>query len=997
MAGISASLDIDYSEALSGVDTLGAALDTQLAAAVSSFEEQMSGALAAAAEVPIAVDTSQIPDEIAAALATDPQEIPVDADTSAAEAAINTLVTSADGETATLDVEADTSGAEQSISDVGSSASSARGEVGGLAIDAGLLGTAMGAAKGNVAGTAESLSAGLGPLSAFGGGLLAVGAATAGFVEVGEKAHAATERLNLVFGDAAPEAMAVNIGGLNGDLNELAIKAGSSGAQLRQATASLGQVAIAAGDTQEQAAGVVGQFQALALRAVAMNPQLGEAGDVMGRLVPALSRGGKFAANFGLSLSSAEISARALSDTGKTAATDLTVLEKATAGAEIATERLGDNLGKDFSNGADQAAVKLKSLKAEIVAGFASIGVPLVEPILELAQAFTPLALAIGQAVGKLVTGLVPAMGALIPIVTPLASVIGVVGDVLGALGPILPAVTIGFVAFEAVTQLLPIAIGGATTAALLLTDVLPLTATAAATAAAGIETAEVAVSASLGPIGLLVAGLGIAATAFGGFGDDSKSAKDATKEFADELAKTADSALATKFTSAIDKAVVKAEQFGISIDSTKGALQRFRDIAGDNVGTAQRLLDSLKAAGENTKGYQAIVDKAVQSQKDQSAAQSDTDATTQQLTGDTSAQSAAQDDLNQKIESYVSTVTGGMPSVTSSFNDVSSALANFGVALSPEALITALQTSLDESLNFTRNLKVIFDAGFTDVGALLSQEGAKAGGGIAASLAVGIASGSPEVAKQLNDQAQAVNIAGAIAANNATAQGAAVVANTQSEYEKLAPFAASVLGLTADEFQSRGPEIAAQAAAAASFGYNAFATGVAPIPGAAGQSVTDAGGAMQASGGAVGSTAGPAYQSGFGVGQAFTLGLIVGMESLLGDVIGEAAHLVVEAEKSARTEAKSHSPSQLFADIGRDLSLGLAQGMEATAKTVVVPASREVINHAAAQAGAAGGGGRGPLTVEQTLVFQQPTNPTQAVRMQHAALRRAATAARLR
>lgn len=82
---------------------------------------------------------------------------------------------------------------------------------------------------------------------------------------------------------------------------------------------------------------------------------------------------------------------------------------------------------------------------------------------------------------------------------------------------------------------------------------------------------------------------------------------------------------------------------------------------------------------------------------------------------------------------------------------------------------------------------------------------------------------------------------------------------------------------------------------------------------------------------GAAAGAAGSAFSAGFGVGQSLGAGVVSGLGSMLGSVIAQASQLVFAAESAARVAAKAKSPSQLFADIGRDLGAGMTLGITQT------------------------------------------------------------------
>lgn len=83
----------------------------------------------------------------------------------------------------------------------------------------------------------------------------------------------------------------------------------------------------------------------------------------------------------------------------------------------------------------------------------------------------------------------------------------------------------------------------------------------------------------------------------------------------------------------------------------------------------------------------------------------------------------------------------------------------------------------------------------------------------------------------------------------------------------------------------------------------------------------------------------GPMYNAGTMIGQ----GLADGMRSQLGAVAAAANALVAQADRAARAKAKIHSPSKVFAEIGGFLGQGMVAGMNST-QGVIASASEAMI-----------------------------------------------------
>ena len=80
--------------------------------------------------------------------------------------------------------------------------------------------------------------------------------------------------------------------------------------------------------------------------------------------------------------------------------------------------------------------------------------------------------------------------------------------------------------------------------------------------------------------------------------------------------------------------------------------------------------------------------------------------------------------------------------------------------------------------------------------------------------------------------------------------------------------------------------------------------------------------------------------------GAAIGAGLANGIRSQIGAVAAAADALVAQANRAARAAAQVHSPSRLFAEIGRYIGLGFAQGIDGTSQRVAT-AGRGLVNSA--------------------------------------------------
>lgn len=446
-------LRLNIDPALTEVDRLGATL-TQV---TQRFSVDLASALeplqSVSVSVPVDANVDDVPSEIEAAAGDVTLQVPVDADTASAEAELESLP---DPPAVVVPVEADTSQAEADINALGDSAGGATTALTGLSS----AGTGLGVAAGVAGGGASELTGALGdlgPAAAAGvGGLAAITAAATQFFQAASGNVQAAQRLNNTFGEFSDTVQKVDIGGLNTTLDELGQRLGTNASDTQEAAANLGNMAQAAGQSQEASAGFANQVVTLSARAVALNPALGDVSDVSDRLGTALARGGRFAQQYGLSLTTTEINARALADTGKQNVTQLTQVEKSAAGAAIATERYGSTLNEVITKGAESPIVQLKALKNRFAEFTEEIGKPLLTPALDLLTQIQPTLKNVASLLSTLAQALLPIGQAAFTALQPLID--GVLNTANALVSSLLPVIQTAAQAFTSLVQ--PIAGG---------------------------------------------------------------------------------------------------------------------------------------------------------------------------------------------------------------------------------------------------------------------------------------------------------------------------------------------------------------------------------------------------------------------------------------------------------------------------------------------------------------------------------------------------------
>lgn len=429
--GLDAELILAIDAALAQVGVIEAALaaattsvpvDLDYLSSVDSFSEALAQVVADVSttpvDVPVSADTTDAETSIGALADAPPVDVPVDADTATAAASIDAL--GRDVPPITVEVDADLSNAKEQVADLGSEAGGASEKVGGLEGSV----TGLGAAAGIAEGSAKELVSTIGELggesgSAAAAGVLGMAAATGAFFEEGLNAVSAGERFDLVLGNMANKIKEIDVNGLNVSMEDLGIQFGSTGAEMENVNSKLFQMAINSGATKDQAVLFAQQIETLSARAISLNPQLGTLADVTDALGNKIGRGGRFAAQYGLDLNAAEISTRALADTGKAASADLTFVEKAMAGAEIASEKYGNTVATTVADGSKNAAIQVESLKASFKEAIEQIGTPIVAPVLDILKEVEPDAVLVAEALGRLGKDALPAVEAMLLVINP--------------------------------------------------------------------------------------------------------------------------------------------------------------------------------------------------------------------------------------------------------------------------------------------------------------------------------------------------------------------------------------------------------------------------------------------------------------------------------------------------------------------------------------------------------------------------------------------------
>lgn len=852
---VQSDLELSVDDALSSVDTLGSALDE----VTTTFRQGLLDALdAVTTPVEVEADTTTLTSQVDDALAG---------------ATIDPVV-----------VDADTAPAEAAISDLGGAADEAAGSTSELGGSVTGLDAAAGLAQGNVSGLQDAVTGLGGSAGPAVAAVATVAAAIGVFFTEGIEAVGATERFDSALGDLAARVNQVNVGNLNTDLSDLALSLGSDDDALRQTAASFFQLGTAAGASRDDVARSTEQLIALSARAVALNPTLGGVEDVAGRMGQALSRGGRFAAQFGIDISTAEVQSRALADTGKATASELTFYEKAAAGAAIATEKYGSTLRETIEQGSKNSLVTLERIKQTLRENIEALGTPVVAPILDVLEDAIPIATLAGQVLASVGTAGIGPLGAALHAVTPLVEVLS---DVLTALGPELTSVAagaaVGAVAFgpfgAAVGALLPI-----------LQAVDPELASVASTVAVGFAVG--------GPWGAAIGGVvGLASALF-----DSGEAARLSAEDIKGFGRATDAALLAM---ARQIAVLQREAPQFIKDGLQKPLDQVKQVAEENVGTAQRL-------------GAAFVQVGLITQSQLNNALGEATRAEQQLQADTEASTAAMDAQKATVEALSSSIATAVPASGEVFDQYAAKVRSaFGEQATPsvQGFVDALNASVGETQAWLASITGLLQAGLPGLASLVQSQGP----------------GSALVTELANADAQTK------ALWNTQIENATVgLTGMQAQADRLSADTASVilgnLGVVAPAAGAAG----AQAGTNMGQGFQSSA-----VPGV-----------MQGVDNARAIFTGPvlfgmnlvAQNAGYGVGINLALGIANGIRQNTVFIEEAARAAVRDAKAAADKEAQSRSPSLLFAELGENIAAGLALGIDSGATKVAAASERMVV-----------------------------------------------------
>lgn len=419
------------------------------------------------------------------------------------------------------------------------------------------------------------------------------------------EAESALQAFNVATGEFGAQIRNLNVGGLTGDLGDLAVKLGSDDEALLTFNQRVFQLGVASERTGAQAAKTAQQITAIAANAVALNPALGDVASVAQGLTNGLARGGRFLAQYGVSLTAAEINARALADTGKTTAAQLTQFDKTAAGAALAVEKLGTSIRDNVEEGAKNPAIQLRSLQQEFANFLEDLGSALpVNNVFDLLRTTLPLLKSVGGIVGSLASAVIPILNQIFVELTPAIDEFGkAVAESLIQLGPSIVELVQAFLRLNDPIQTL------ATASA----RVLPVFAEGLAIVITGVADLLELLEPAIVATDRWIRSLEVFGFSIGKAGEDGEAVAEATANVTDE---TDDAAAAARRAAGDFQALQSAflgtvdaqDAYSDALDGIVDANEAVRDAQQSMIDAQEEQADAIKAIGEAQRGYESAL-----------------------------------------------------------------------------------------------------------------------------------------------------------------------------------------------------------------------------------------------------------------------------------------------------------------------------------------------------------------------------------------------------
>jgi hypothetical protein len=139
---------------------------------------------------------------------------------------------------------------------------------------------------------------------------------------------------------------------------------------------------------------------------------------IAAQLPARLARGGRALQEFGISLDSDAVKAKAAEIAMADGREEVSRFDLVAAGAALTTAQLGDSIGRNVAEGSKSGVIQLRSFKTAISETIEGLGAPLIGPILDMVRS-------VGPPLGQLAVTIGTALQAVVPIFSRIVQIIG--------------------------------------------------------------------------------------------------------------------------------------------------------------------------------------------------------------------------------------------------------------------------------------------------------------------------------------------------------------------------------------------------------------------------------------------------------------------------------------------------------------------------------------------------------------------------------------------
>lgn len=303
------------------------------------------------------------------------------------------------------------------------------------------------------------------------------------------------------------------------------------------------------------------------------------------------------------------------------------------------------------------------------------------------------------------------------------------------------------------------------------------------------------------------------------------------------------------------------------------------------------------------------------------------------------------------ELDRFVDTAAGALPTLGDAFQNVG----KDGV-LSVNEFLWSLRVATYGIATFRSDLARLAEAGFADIAGIIAEQGPEVGGALAGELVAALDKGNVEVLETVREATVGFNnewqntvaffreVIGPQMILQAGLLGEGLTNAFASEltFKERIHLASQ---LAKSGLSQEGQAIAAIAATEGADAARAYGNAL-DLDAKTVNEAIKAGTAM-----ARNAPTGAARTAGSATGDAFGAGMVAGLGKYAGAVADKAKALVLIARAEAARAAREGSPSKLFAELGANMALGVAQGIEEQVAEVNAAAAALVQGAASAAA----------------------------------------------